>query len=142
MQGGCTCENADYCASDPARRDRVALGAAALGMTTADDWTKTLPETAFPAMQRALDHAPAPKDNGARLSDAAVPNTTTTSRSAMYAWMNTQLKLGLPEPSSKRIQTADTGRGDGLDERASGAATGEAEERRVTAWWTEASNAR
>ncbi len=110
-------------------------------MTTADDWTKTLPETGFPAMQKLWTMLGA-KDN---VRVFPMPqfqhNYNYVSRSAMYAWMNTQLKLGLPEPvveedfkpltrEEATVWTADH----------PAPAKGEAEERRVTSWWTSASD--
>ena len=53
MQGGCTCENADYLRIGTGNVEIAALGAPRpLGMTTADDWTKAMPQTGFPALQR------------------------------------------------------------------------------------------
>ena len=54
MQGGCTCENADYLRIGTGNVEIAALGAPRpLGMTTADDWTKAMPQTGFPALQRS-----------------------------------------------------------------------------------------
>ena len=49
MQGGCTCENADYLRIGTGNVEIASLLAPRpVGMTTADDWTKTMPETGFP----------------------------------------------------------------------------------------------
>ena len=110
-------------------------------MTTADDWTKTLPETGFPAMQKLWTMLGA-KDNVRVFPMPQFPhNYNYVSRSAMYAWMNTQLKLGLPEPVVEEDFTPLT-----RDEATvwtadhPAPAKGEAEERRVTSWWTSASD--
>jgi len=99
MQGGCTCENADYLRIGSGNVEIASLWAPRpLGLTTADDWTKTFPETGFPAMQKLWTMLGA-KDNVRVFSMPQFPhNYNYVSRAAMYAWMNTQLKLGLPEP--------------------------------------------
>ena len=142
MQGGCTCENADYLRIGSGNVEIASLWAPRpLGMTTADDWTKTFPETGFPAMQKLWTMLGA-KDNVRVFPMPQFPhNYNYVSRSAMYAWMNTQLKLGLPEPvveedfkpltrEEATVWTADH----------PAPAKGEAEERRVTSWWTSASD--
>ena len=142
MQGGCTCENADYLRIGSGNVEIASLWAPRpLGMTTADDWTKTLPETGFPAMQKLWTMLGA-KDN---VRVFPMPqfqhNYNYVSRSAMYAWMNTQLKLGLPEPVVEEDFKPLT-----REEATVWTAThpapakGEAEERRVTSWWTSASD--
>jgi hypothetical protein len=99
MQGGCTCENADYLRIGTGNVEIASLWAPRpLGMTTADDWTKSLPETGFPAMQKLWAMLGA-KDNVHVFPLPQFPhNYNYVSRATMYAWMNTQLKLGLPEP--------------------------------------------
>src|SRR4029078_1181157 len=53
MQGGGTCGSADYLRIGSGNVEIASLWAPRpLGLTTADDWTKTLPETGFPAMQK------------------------------------------------------------------------------------------
>jgi hypothetical protein len=138
MQGGCTCENADYLRIGSGNVEIASLWAPRpLGMTTADDWTKTLPETGFPAMQKLWTMLGA-KDN---VRVFPMPqfqhNYNYVSRSAMYAWMNTQLKLGLPEPLVEedfkplRREEATV-----WTSEHPAPAHGDAEERRVTGWWT------
>jgi hypothetical protein len=138
MQGGCTCENADYLRIGSGNVEIASLWAPRpLGMTTADDWTKTLPETGFPAMQK-LWAMLGTKDDVQVFPMPQFPhNYNYVSRAAMYAWMNKRLKLGLPEPiveedfkpltrEEATVWTADH----------PAPARGEAEERRVTSWWT------
>jgi hypothetical protein len=142
MQGGCTCENADYLRIGSGNVEIASLWAPRpLGMTTADDWTKTLPETGFPAMQKLWTMLGAPGNVRVFPMPQFQHNYNYVSRSAMYAWMNTQLKLGLPEPIVEEDFKPLT-RGEAtvwtVDHPAP--AKGEAEERRVTSWWTSASD--
>jgi hypothetical protein len=142
MQGGCTCENADYLRIGSGNVEIASLWAPRpLGMTTADDWTKTLPETGFPAMQKLWAMLGA-KDNVQVFPLPQFPhNYNYVSRATMYAWMNRQLKLGLPEPiveddfkpltrEEATVWTADH----------PAPAKGELEERRVTSWWASVSD--
>jgi hypothetical protein len=68
-------------------------------------------------------------------------NYNYVSRSAMYSWMNSTLKLGLPEPiveeDFKPLTQAET---TVWTAEHPAPAKGEAEERRVTAWWSSASD--
>ena len=142
MQGGCTCENADYLRIGSGNVEIASLWAPRpLGLTTADDWTKTFPETGFPAMQKLWTMLGA-KDNVRVFSMPQFPhNYNYVSRAAMYAWMNTQLKLGLPEPVVEddfKPLTRDEATVWTADHPAP--AKGDAEERRVTSWWTSASD--
>ena len=99
MQGGCTCENADYLRVGTGNVEIASLMAPRpVGMTTADDWTKTMPETGFGAMQAMW------KMLGAADRVAIFPmpqfdhNYNYVSRGAMYGWMNKYLGLGLEDP--------------------------------------------
>ena len=107
MQGGCTCENADYLRIGTGNVEIASLLAPRpVGMTTADDWTKTMPETGFPAMQKRCGRCWAP-----RIACAIFPmpqfdhNYNYVSRGAMYGWMNKYLGLGLDE-SDRRPTTS------------------------------------
>jgi hypothetical protein len=142
MQGGCTCENADYLRIGTGNVEIASLWAPRpLGMTTADDWTRTLPETGFPAMQKLWATLGAPDNVKVFPMPQFGHNYNYVSRAALYAWMNTQLKLGLPEPiveedfkpltrEEATVWTADH----------PAPARGEAEERQVTSWWTSQSD--
>ena len=68
-------------------------------------------------------------------------NYNYVSRSAMYAWMNTQLKLGLPEPVVEEdFKPLTRAEATVWTNEHPAPAKGEAEERRVTSWWTSASD--
>ena len=141
MQGGCTCENADYLRIGSGNVEIASLWAPRpLGMTTADDWTKTLPETGFPAMQTLWTMLGA-KDNVRVFPMRSSSTTTTTSAAPLYAWMNTQLKLGLPEPVVEEdFKPLTREEATVWTSEHPAPAHGEAEERRVTSWWTSISD--
>ncbi len=138
MQGGCTCENADYLRIGTGNVEIASLMAPRpVGMTTADDWTKTMPETGFGAMQAMW------KMLGAADRVAIFPmpqfdhNYNYVSRGAMYGWMNKYLGLGLEDPIVADDYVPLTREETSVWDRAHPKpASGEAEERRVTSWWT------
>jgi hypothetical protein len=103
MQGGCTCENA---CGLRVGAGNVALAACIaprpLGMTAADDWTRTMPGDGFPELQAVYALY------GARERVELFPflhfphNYNHPSRTAMYGWLNRQFTLGLDEPVLER----------------------------------------
>lgn len=138
MQGGCTCENADYLRVGTGNVEIASLMAPRpVGMTTADDWTKTMPETGFAAMQAMWKMLGA----GDRVAIFPMPqfdhNYNYVSRGAMYGWMNKYLGLGLEDPivadDYVPLTREETSVWDAAHPKP---ASGEAEERRVTSWWT------
>ena len=95
MQGGCTCENADYLRVGTGNVELAALFAPRpLGMTAADDWTRTMPTDGFPELQKHYELF------GARDKVQLFPflqfghNYNHVSRAAMYGWLNQHLGLG------------------------------------------------
>ena len=81
MQGGCTCENADYLRVGTGNVEIASLMAPRpLGMTTADDWTKTMPETGF--RRDAGDVEDAGRRRIASRSSRCRSSITTTTTSA------------------------------------------------------------
>ncbi|MCS7237886.1 MAG: acetylxylan esterase [Thermoguttaceae bacterium] len=103
MQGGCTCENACYLRIGTSNVEFAALFAPkALGMTSANDWTKEMPTKGFPELQRLYQLY----DATDRVYLAAFldhpHNYNYHSRLVMYRWMNKHLGLGLPEPIDER----------------------------------------
>ncbi|HTQ37404.1 MAG TPA: acetylxylan esterase [Pirellulales bacterium] len=99
MQGGCTCENADLLRLDTGNVEFAALFAPKpLCAIAANDWTKELATKGGPELQQLYDLLGA-HDNLQIKPFLEFPhNFNYVSRSAMYQWMNKQLKLGLPEP--------------------------------------------
>ncbi|MCC7375866.1 MAG: acetylxylan esterase [Verrucomicrobiales bacterium] len=99
MQGGCTCENASGLRVGTGNVEIAALFAPKpMGLTGANDWTLEMPTKGFPELQRIYDMLGA-KD---RVSLKHLPhfghNYNYVSRSAMYAFFNKYLGLGLKEP--------------------------------------------
>ena len=99
MQGGCTCENADYLRIGTGNVELAALFAPRpLGMTAADDWTRTMPTDGFPELQKHYELF------GARDKVQLFPflqfghNYNHVSRAAMYGWLNQHLGLGADSP--------------------------------------------
>ena len=137
MQGGCTCENAAYLRIGTGNVELAALFAPKpLGMTAADDWTKTMPTDGFPELQQHYALF------GARNKVQLFPflqfqhNYNDVSRTAMYGWLNRHLGLGLEEPVLERDFVPLTRDEATVWTSAHPApSVGEAPERAVTAWW-------
>ena len=99
MQGGCTCENASFLRVGTGNVELAALFAPKpLGMTAADDWTRTMPTDGFPQLQRHYAML------GAADQVQLFPflqfghNYNHVSRTAMYGWLNRHLGLGHQDP--------------------------------------------
>jgi dienelactone hydrolase len=139
MQGGCTCENADYLRIGTGNVEIAALAAPRpLGMTTADDWTKAMPQTGFPALQRHYAMLDVP-DRVALFPFPQFPhNFNYPSRAAMYGWMNRFLQLDQPEPIVEEdfvpLTRAEATVWDDAHPAPPG---GEGAERAVTRWWSD-----
>jgi dienelactone hydrolase len=137
MQGGCTCENADYLRIGTGNVELAALFAPKpLGMTAADDWTRTMPADGFPQLQAhyALFGA---KDRVVLFPFLQFGhNYNHVSRAAMYGFLSRHLGLGFDEPVlesdfvplTREEATVWTG-------AHPAPASGEAHERAVTTWW-------
>ncbi len=139
MQGGCTCENADFLRIGTGNVEIAALTAPRpLGMTTADDWTKAMPQTGFPALQRLYSMLDVP-DRVALFPFPQFPhNFNYPSRAAMYGWMNRFLHLDQPDPIVEEDFVPLT-RAEATvwDEAHPAPSSGEAAERMVTKWWSD-----
>ena len=139
MQGGCTCENADYLRIGTGNVELAALFAPKpLGMTAADDWTKTMPTDGFPELRKHYELF------GAQDKVQLFPflqfghNYNHVSRTAMYGWLNRHLGLGMDEPVLERDFVPLSREEATVWTPAHPAPSrGEAQERSVTAWWTQ-----
>ena len=103
MQGGCTCENACGLRVLTGNIELAALTAPRpLGMTTANDWTVSMPEDGFPELQKL--YALVGKPDAVKLFPAAhfPHNYNHVARVAMYGWVNRLFGLGLTEPILER----------------------------------------
>ncbi len=99
MQGGCTCENACGLRVDTGNVEFAALFAPKpMGMTSADDWTHEMSVKGFPELQKHYAMMGAPSNVMLKRLEHFGHNYNYVSRAAMYAWLNTHLRLGLKEP--------------------------------------------
>ena len=103
MQGGCTCENACGLRVDTGNIELAGLFAPKpMGITAADDWTKTMPKDGFPELKKLYELY------GAADKVALFPslhyghNYNHVSRVSMYGWVNRFFELGLPTPVLER----------------------------------------
>lgn len=95
MQGGCTCENCCLLRTGTGNVEMAALIAPRpLGLTAANDWTRTMPEDGFPELKQIY------KLFGAESKVALFPaihfehNFNHVARTAMYGWMSDHFGLG------------------------------------------------
>lgn len=99
MQGGCTCENASCLRVDTGNVEIAALIAPRpLGMTAADDWTRTMPRDGFPELKKLYGLFGAEKNVSLFPALHFPHNYNHVSRVSMYGFMNRLFELGLPEP--------------------------------------------
>lgn len=99
MQGGCTCENACLLRDGTGNVEIAAtIAPRPLGLTAANDWTRTMPEDGFPELKQLYSL------HGAADAVALHPavhfdhNYNHVSRTAMYGWINRVFGLGLGDP--------------------------------------------
>ncbi len=99
MQGGCTCENCSLLRTGTGNVEMAALFAPKpLGLTAADDWTRTMPEDGFPQLQQ-LYALYGKKENVALFPSLHFGhNYNHVSRVSMYGWINDHFSLGLKKP--------------------------------------------
>jgi hypothetical protein len=99
MQGGCTCENCEILRIDTGNVEFAALFAPKpLCAIAANDWTKELATKGGPELGQLYDLLGAHDKLQIKPFLQFPHNFNYVSRSAMYQWMNKQLKLGLAEP--------------------------------------------
>ena len=103
MQGGCTCENACYLRIGTGNVEIAAtIAPRVLGMTAADDWTKTMPQDGFPELQQIYQLFDAPDHVALFPSLHFGHNFNHVSRVSMYGWMSDHLELGFDKPVLER----------------------------------------
>lgn len=103
MQGGCTCENACGLRVGTGNIEIAALTAPRpLGMTAADDWTKTMPVDGYPELQQL--YALFQKKENVRLFPSLhfPHNYNHVARVALYGWVNRLFDLKQKEPVLER----------------------------------------
>lgn len=109
MQGGCTCENANYLRIHQGNIDIAALTAPRpLGMTAADDWTKEIATKGFPDLQKLYAMLGVPDLVEAHPNIQFPHNYNHVSRQQMYGFYNKYFHLGLPADVDERDFTLST----------------------------------
>jgi dienelactone hydrolase len=99
MQGGCTCENACCLRVGTGNVEIAALIAPRpLGLTAADDWTRSMPKDGYPELVKHFAMLNA-KDRLSFFPAVHFPhNFNHVSRVAFYGFVNKHFGLGLSEP--------------------------------------------
>jgi len=103
MQGGCTCENASFLRVGTGNIELAALIAPrSMGLTAADDWTRTMPKEGFSELQKIYDLFGA-KDRVRLFPSVHFPhNFNHVARVALYGFINQNFGLGFKEPILER----------------------------------------
>jgi hypothetical protein len=103
MQGGCTCENACGLRVGTGNVEIAAtIAPRPLGVTAANDWTRTMPEDGFPQLRQTFGLVGDADDVALFPAIHFDHNYNHVSRGAMYGWINRHLGLGLEEPVLER----------------------------------------
>ena len=103
MQGGCTCENACWLRNGTVNVELAGLVAPRpMGLTAADDWTRTMPEDGFSELKQL--YGLFNKVENVSLFPALHfgHNFNHVSRVAMYGWINDHFDLGYKKPILER----------------------------------------
>lgn len=143
MQGGCTCENADYLRIGAGNIDIAGLTAPRpLCLTAANDWTREIPAKGYPDLKNLYAMLGAPDKVHAEAFVNFEHNYNAVSRSVMYTWVNKQFGLGFPEPVIERdfvpCTKAELSVWDSQHPAPSGDKVGEAHERALVKQMTDA----
>ncbi|WP_164102413.1 alpha/beta hydrolase family protein [Candidatus Laterigemmans baculatus] len=99
MQGGCTCENACLLRDGTGNVEiAAAIAPRPLGLTAADDWTRTMPEDGFPELKQLYGLWNAGDAVALHPAVHYGHNYNHVSRTAMYGFINKAFELGLEMP--------------------------------------------
>lgn len=103
MQGGCTCENANYLRVGQGNIDiAAAFAPKPMGMTAAHDWTEELEHKGFPDLQAVWKEQGKAENVVGFFNTHFQHNYNHVSRTQMYGFFNKHFKLGLKEPVLER----------------------------------------
>jgi dienelactone hydrolase len=103
MQGGCTCENSCWLRVGTGNVEMAGLIAPRpLGLTAADDWTRTMPKDGFPELQKLYGLFGAEKKVALFPAVHFGHNYNHVSRVAMYGWVSEHFGLGFEKPVLER----------------------------------------
>lgn len=139
MQGGCTCENACLLRTGTGNVELAALIAPRpLGMTAANDWTKTMPQDGFPELQKLYGLFDAKSKVALFPAIHFDHNFNHVARVALYGWVNDHFGLGFEKPILERdFEIALRDELSVWDAAHTQPAGGEAFERRLLRTWAE-----
>lgn len=99
MQGGCTCENACLLRDGTGNIEIAAtIAPRPLGLTAADDWTRTMPEDGYPELKQLYGLFGAADAVELHAAVHFGHNYNHVSRTAMYGWLNRVFGLGMEAP--------------------------------------------
>ena len=103
MQGGCTCENSCWLRVGTGNVEMAGLIAPRpMGLTAADDWTRTMPKDGFPELQKLYGLFGAEKKVALFPAVHFGHNYNHVSRVAMYGWVSEHFGLGFEKPVLER----------------------------------------
>lgn len=139
MQGGCTCENANYLRINQGNIDIAAATAPRpLGMTAADDWTKELERKGFPDLKNLYTMLGIPDRVEAHFNIQFPHNYNGVSRAQMNVFFNKYLKLGrtdFAERDFRLLAASEASVWNDAHPRPNGDQVGEAHEVAVVNWF-------
>ncbi len=103
MQGGCTCENACWLRTGTGNIEIAGLCAPRpLGLTAADDWTKTMPQDGFPELRKLYGLYDVEDKVALFPAIHFGHNFNHVSRVHLYGWVNQHFDLGYETPILER----------------------------------------
>ncbi len=141
MQGGCTCENCCLLRTGTGNVEMAGLIAPrALGLTAANDWTRTMPTDGLPQLKQLYKLYSA--ESKVELFPAVhfEHNFNHVSRTSMYGWMSDHLQLGFEKPVLESdFEIADKSQLTVWDDQHPTPPSGEAFERQLLKLWSEIS---
>jgi dienelactone hydrolase len=142
MQGGCTCENADYLRIGQGNIDIAALAAPRpMVMVGAHDWTAEIMSKGYPDLKNLYKMLGHDDRVFANAFTHFEHNYNAVTRSVVYTFINKQFGLGGKEPVIERdfepLTLAEMSVWDAQHPKPSGSRVGDEHERAVVRWMTE-----
>lgn len=142
MQGGCTCENADYLRIEAGNIDIAALAAPRpMVVVGANDWTKEILTKGYPDLKRLYKMLGHEDRVHAQAFVHFDHNYNSVTRTVVYNFLNKHLGLGQQEPVIERdfkpLGVAEMSVWDASHPKPVGDQVGDAHERAVVKWMTE-----
>ncbi|MEX2214036.1 MAG: acetylxylan esterase [Phycisphaeraceae bacterium] len=103
MQGGCTCENANYLRLNSGNIEFAAMAAPRpTGISAADDWTKEMMTKGYPELQQHFKMLGVPDHVQCTAYTQFGHNYNYMSRQVMYRWFNKHLNLNVGGADQER----------------------------------------